>query len=124
MASSAGVKPVADFARSAVPEGQGSSGLHIALIIIGGTIGFSIFIVAAQIGGALGYSGAAAAFALGINLKEEGFAATQATRILAVFSMMTPIGIVFGSLVASLLQTAASLWAQAIFGAIAAGTFL
>ncbi len=65
MASSAEVKPVADFARSAVPEGQGSSGLHIALIIIGGTIGFSIFIVAAQIGGALGFSGAAAAFALG-----------------------------------------------------------
>ena len=54
-----------DYARSAVPSDVSSSALHLALIIIGGTIGFSVFIVAAQIGGALGYSTAAAAFALG-----------------------------------------------------------
>ena len=54
-----------DYARAPVPEGVGSSGLHLALIIIGGTIGFSVFIVAAQIGGSLGYVGAAMAFALG-----------------------------------------------------------
>lgn len=35
------------------------------MIIIGGTIGFSVLIVSAQIGGSLGYSTAAAAFAVG-----------------------------------------------------------
>ena len=48
-----------------VPEGHGSSGLQIALIIIGGTIGFSIFVVAAEIGGSLGLAQAAMAFTLG-----------------------------------------------------------
>ncbi|MEP3050135.1 MAG: cytosine permease [Erythrobacter sp.] len=55
----------ADYERSPVPEGEGSGGLHIALIIIGGTIGFSIFVVASQIGGSLGYEKGGAAFALG-----------------------------------------------------------
>ncbi|MEM6746345.1 MAG: cytosine permease [Pseudomonadota bacterium] len=54
-----------DFTRSEVGASEQSSGLHLALIVIGGTIGFSIFIVAAQIGGSLGYTKAAAAFALG-----------------------------------------------------------
>jgi len=54
-----------DFAREAVPEQKSSSGLHLALILIGGTIGFSIFIVASQIGGALGYSDGAMAFGIG-----------------------------------------------------------
>jgi cytosine permease len=48
-----------------VPEGQGSSGIQIALIIIGGTIGFSILVMAAEIGGSLGLAQAALAFTLG-----------------------------------------------------------
>ena len=63
-ASTAG-SPSGEYARSAVPNDVSSSALHLALIIIGGTIGFSVFIVAAQIGGSLGYSKAAAAFGLG-----------------------------------------------------------
>ena len=54
-----------EFARSAVPDSVSSSALHLALIIIGGTIGFSVFIVASQIGGSLGYSKAFLAFAVG-----------------------------------------------------------
>ncbi|MEO1043308.1 MAG: cytosine permease [Pseudomonadota bacterium] len=54
-----------DFTRSEVSKNGQSDGLHLALIVIGGTIGFSVFIVAAQIGGSLGYAKAAAAFALG-----------------------------------------------------------
>ena len=57
--------PQGEFAHGAVPDTVSSSGLHLALIIIGGTIGFSIFIVAAQVGGSLGYTKAALAFALG-----------------------------------------------------------
>lgn len=54
-----------DFAREAVPMSSSSTGLHLALIIVGGTIGFSVYVIAAQIGGSLGYAGAAAAFAGG-----------------------------------------------------------
>lgn len=54
-----------DYARSAVPNAVHVSGVEIALVIIGGTIGFAIFIVAAQIGGSLGYAGAAVAFGVG-----------------------------------------------------------
>lgn len=41
------------------------SGVHIALVIIGGTIGMAVFLVSAQIGGALGLTQAALAFAAG-----------------------------------------------------------
>lgn len=54
-----------EYARKPAPETSNSSGLHLALIIIGGTIGFAIFIVAAQIGGSLGYAKAGAAFIIG-----------------------------------------------------------
>ena len=54
-----------DYVHSEVPADATVSGLHLALVIIGGTIGFSIFIVASQIGGALGYGRALGAFTLG-----------------------------------------------------------
>ena len=54
-----------DFARQEVPAQNTSTGLHLALIIVGGTIGFAIFVIASQIGGSLGYAGAAAAFGAG-----------------------------------------------------------
>ena len=54
-----------EFTSGAVPENVSSSGFSLALIVIGGTIGFAIFIVSAQIGGSLGYTKAALAFALG-----------------------------------------------------------
>lgn len=56
---------VNDFARGKVDESATHSGLHLALIIIGGTIGFAIFIVASQIGGSLGYARAGLAFVVG-----------------------------------------------------------
>ncbi len=62
---SSDTSPSGEYARDAVPEEKVTSGLHLALIIIGGTIGFAIFIVAAQIGGSLGYVQAGKAFALG-----------------------------------------------------------
>ncbi len=48
-----------------VGEGDTLSGLHIALVIIGGTIGMAVFLVSAQIGGALGLQQAAWAFLSG-----------------------------------------------------------
>lgn len=61
-AANAGVD---DFARRPVPQENTAHGFHLALIIIGGTIGFAVFVVASQIGGSLGYRGAALAFTTG-----------------------------------------------------------
>ena len=54
-----------DYARSRVPDEANASGLRLALIIVGGTIGFAVFVIASQIGGSLGYQGAALAFGTG-----------------------------------------------------------
>ena len=54
-----------DYARSKVPDEANASGLRLALIIVGGTIGFAVFVIASQIGGSLGYQGAALAFGIG-----------------------------------------------------------
>lgn len=54
-----------DYARSRVPDEANASGLRLALIIVGGTIGFAVFVIASQIGGSLGYHGAALAFGIG-----------------------------------------------------------
>ena len=54
-----------DFVAGQVPREARTSALHIALIIIGGTIGFSVFLVAAEIGGSLGYRDSALAFGFG-----------------------------------------------------------
>ena len=54
-----------DYARSRVPDEANASGLRLALIIVGGTIGFAVFVIASQIGGSLGYQGAALAFGVG-----------------------------------------------------------
>lgn len=51
-----------------VNAGETLSGLHIALVIIGGTIGMAVFLVSAQIGGALGLRGASAAFFVGCTI--------------------------------------------------------
>jgi cytosine permease len=57
-----------DFALSSVPESQTKSGWNLAFIIIGGIVGFSVFLVSSQIGGSLGYRDAIIAFLLGGGL--------------------------------------------------------
>ncbi|MXY04640.1 MAG: hypothetical protein F4171_07195 [Gammaproteobacteria bacterium] len=54
-----------DFARGAVSGSAAATGLHLGLIIVGGTIGFAVFVISSQIGGALGYAEAGLAFAIG-----------------------------------------------------------
>tara|TARA_B100001939_G_scaffold188992_1_gene162736 strand:- start:10428 stop:11747 length:1320 start_codon:yes stop_codon:yes gene_type:complete len=63
--SGLGVAETEDFAQSQVPEDHTYSGVHIALIIIGGTIGMAVFLMAAQVGSALGIHKAALAFVSG-----------------------------------------------------------
>jgi cytosine permease len=54
-----------DFATTPVPESDRKSGWNLAFIIIGGIIGFSVFLVASKIGGSLGYHDSIMAFSLG-----------------------------------------------------------
>lgn len=54
-----------DFARAAVTGDATTSGLSLAMIITGGTIGFAIFVASSEIGGSLGYHKAALAFIIG-----------------------------------------------------------
>ena len=57
--------PADDFARDAVQQGNAASGFRLALIIVGGIIGFSVYVISAGIGGSLGFAKAAAAFSIG-----------------------------------------------------------
>ena len=57
-----------DFARGAVSGNAAVTGLHLGLIIVGGTIGFAVFVISSQIGGALGYAKAGLAFAVGSSI--------------------------------------------------------
>lgn len=54
-----------DYSRDKVPEEYTYSGLHIALVIVGGTIGIPMFLMAAQIGSSLGLARAVPAFFAG-----------------------------------------------------------
>ena len=54
-----------DFSKSQVPDTHTYSGLHIALVVVGGTIGIPAFLMAANIGAALGLALAVKAFILG-----------------------------------------------------------
>jgi len=65
-----------------------------------------------------------AAFALGVSFHDASFDPAKARRVLLLFSLMTPIGIVLGGSLGNLLESAAALAAEAIFDGVAAGTFV
>jgi zinc transporter 1/2/3 len=64
-----------------------------------------------------------AAFALGISLKVVRFPRKKLIGVVALFSSMTPLGIVIGTVAISLLGSAAET-ATGVFSALAGGTFL
>jgi zinc transporter 1/2/3 len=63
-----------------------------------------------------------AAFALGISLKESNIEQSAFNRNIAIFASMTPIGILLGAGLSAILEDSVAI--EAIFGAIAAGTFI
>jgi zinc transporter 1/2/3 len=65
-----------------------------------------------------------AAFALGVSMVRGGVPRARIPRTIAVFASMTPVGIVLGSVLASLLSGHAALLFEGVFDALAAGTFL
>ena len=63
-------------------------------------------------------------FALATNLYRHLFSSRKITRILLLFSLMTPLGVLIASSISGLLHTSSGCMSEPIFDAIAAGTFL
>lgn len=65
-----------------------------------------------------------ASFALGVNMVNADLKKTLIRKTVLIFSMMTPIGVVLGSLISFSESDQSSIVFEAIFDSIAAGTFL
>ena len=63
-------------------------------------------------------------FALSTNLHRYNLTLRSITRIILIFSLMTPLGVFAASLTKFFLQTNSGEWLEAIFNAVATGTFL
>jgi zinc transporter 1/2/3 len=65
-----------------------------------------------------------AAFALGVSLKSAEFPRPRFISIVALFSCMTPLGVLTGTLFSRSLEGAMALRVEATFDSLAAGTFV
>jgi zinc transporter 1/2/3 len=65
-----------------------------------------------------------AAFALGVSMRKQGLTKNIMLQLMLLFSLMTPIGIIFGSFFAHCLAANSGQFISGIFNAIAAGTFI
>jgi len=65
-----------------------------------------------------------AAFALANNMQKNHITGKKAIQLILLFSVMTPIGIVFGDIINLYLHTQLGNILQGVFNAIAAGTFI
>lgn len=107
-----------DYARSKVPDQANASGLRLALIIVGGTIGFAVFVIASQIGGSLGYQGAAIAFGVGSLILGVMGAITSYVGARTRFSTYLLTEFSFGSKGAKIANLAVALSLIGWFGVI------
>ena len=85
----------------------------------GGTVNMVLIIFAAEISHKL-----SAAFALSVSLVRSGMTKSRLRRVILLFALMTPVGIVIGEFVSSRIQGDASMIVSGVINAIAAGTFL
>ena len=65
-----------------------------------------------------------ASFALGISLKDAGMSPSRTKRLIAFFCCMTPLGILVGAAFSAVLSSKTAFGAEAVFDALAAGTFI
>jgi zinc transporter 1/2/3 len=65
-----------------------------------------------------------AAFALGVSLKAARFERQRLIRMVALFSCMTPIGVLLGLMFSQVLSGTAAIVLETVFDALAAGTFI
>jgi solute carrier family 39 (zinc transporter), member 1/2/3 len=66
----------------------------------------------------------AAGFALVVDFQRAGFSRLESTALLALFSIMTPFGVLTGAVLDHLLQATYGRLFEGTFDALAAGTFL
>ncbi len=66
----------------------------------------------------------AASFALAINLKQHDFCHYHMVQLIIIFTLMTPLGILAGTGLASFLSSNPGHIIEGVFNAIAAGTFI
>jgi len=66
----------------------------------------------------------AAGFALGVSLQRIGTDISRARKLILGFAIMTPLGIMLGTGISALLDSTGEQVFEALFDAIAAGTFL
>lgn len=85
----------------------------------GGVMNLVLVIFAAEISHKL-----SAAFALGVSLVRSGMEGRLLRRVLTLFALMTPLGILLGEFVSSRIQGDTSMIVSGVVNAIAAGTFL
>ena len=65
-----------------------------------------------------------AGFALGVSFHRLGLVRSRAVPLIMFFAVMTPIGIIFGTIASDLLSHYDAILFEAIFNSIAAGTFI
>lgn len=65
-----------------------------------------------------------AAFALGVSMRKSSLDRTSMLKLMFLFAVMTPVGIIFGSGLSEILQAVPGHFMESIFNAIAAGTFI
>ena len=65
-----------------------------------------------------------AAFALGSSFQESGLPARRYFSLIAIFSIMTPLGVLLGAGLSEILQSQTALEFEAIFDGLAGGTFI
>lgn len=71
----------------------------------------------------IGHKGTAA-FALGVSLLRARVARAQMVRLIVLFSSMTPLGVLIGTVMSSLLTGRGADICEGVFDSVAAGTFL
>ncbi len=65
-----------------------------------------------------------ASFSLGVNLVNFNINKKMIIKTILFFSIMTPIGIIIGTVLDNIESSRVSIWFEAIFDSLAAGTFL
>lgn len=65
-----------------------------------------------------------ASFALGVSMVQSNTQKSLFIKTILFFSIMTPIGIIIGSVLSQIDSSRTALWFEAIFDALAAGTFV